>query len=90
MLLGDMKEIQESDPIELLGAPTQLSKVLRTRTSVGGPNILRGSVTQSYNNQNCYGGLLSPSSRNAVHEYDWRPRRKLQHQILFLDFEHAR
>jgi hypothetical protein len=44
-LFEDVKEIQESGPVELLGAPAWLSKVLETMTYIGGPNILGGSVT---------------------------------------------
>jgi hypothetical protein len=42
-----LKKMHEVGPVELLGASTRLSKVLRTRTSIGGPNILGGSVTPS-------------------------------------------
>jgi hypothetical protein len=35
----------ELGPIELLGASERLSKVLGTRTTIGGPNIFGGSVT---------------------------------------------
>jgi hypothetical protein len=38
-------EIQITGPAEPLSAPAWLSEVLRTRTFVGGPNILGGSVT---------------------------------------------
>jgi hypothetical protein len=41
-LLG---HVEEDAGHELLGAFTWLSKVLRTRTTVGGPNILGGSFT---------------------------------------------
>jgi hypothetical protein len=44
-LLGDVMRIQSTELVELLRAPTWLSEVLRTRTSVGGPNTLGGSVT---------------------------------------------
>jgi hypothetical protein len=44
-LLGDMMMIQKTKLVEWLGASTWLSEVLRTRTSVGGPNTLGGSVT---------------------------------------------
>jgi hypothetical protein len=42
-----LKKIQEPDTIKLLGTSAWLSKVLRTRTGVGGPNILGGFVTSS-------------------------------------------
>jgi hypothetical protein len=42
-----MKKIQELGPVKLLGASAWLSKVLGTRTVVGGPNILGGSITFS-------------------------------------------
>jgi hypothetical protein len=46
-LLGGMMKIQITELAEWLQAPAWLSKVLRTRTSVGGPNTLGGSVTQA-------------------------------------------
>jgi hypothetical protein len=44
-LLGDMMMIQMTELVELLHISTWLSEVLRTRTSVGGPNTLGGSAT---------------------------------------------
>jgi hypothetical protein len=44
-LLGDVMRIQSTELVEGLRAPTWLSEVLRTRTSVGGPNTFGGSVT---------------------------------------------
>jgi hypothetical protein len=44
-LLGDMMTIQKTDLVEWLCSSTWLSEVLRTRTTVGGPNTLGGSVT---------------------------------------------
>ena len=46
MLLGYVKVIQETGPVEPFGAPTRLSEVFRTRVSISGPNISGGSVTQ--------------------------------------------
>jgi hypothetical protein len=43
-LSGDVKGIQETGPVDPLGAPAWLSKVFGTTISVGGPNILGGSV----------------------------------------------
>jgi hypothetical protein len=43
-LLGDMMKIQITELAELLCAHAWLFEVLRTRTSVGGPNTLGGSV----------------------------------------------
>jgi hypothetical protein len=39
-----LKKMQESGPVKLLGASAWLSKFVGTRTTVGGPNILRGSI----------------------------------------------
>jgi hypothetical protein len=48
VLLGDlMMMIQMIKLVEWLCASTGLSEVLRTRTSVGGPNTLGGSMTMS-------------------------------------------
>jgi hypothetical protein len=44
-LLGEMMKIQITELAEWLLAPAWLSEILRTRTSVGGPNTLGGSVT---------------------------------------------
>jgi hypothetical protein len=43
-LLGDMMTIQITELTESLCTPAWLSEVRRTRTSVGGPNTLGGSV----------------------------------------------
>jgi hypothetical protein len=43
-----LKKMQESSPVELLGASVWLSKVLGTRTAIGRPNILGDSVTISF------------------------------------------
>jgi hypothetical protein len=40
-----LKKMQESGPVNLLDTSAWLSKVLRTRIAVGGPNILGGSIT---------------------------------------------
>jgi hypothetical protein len=40
-----LKKMQESSPVELLGASTWLSRVLGTRIAVCGTNILGGSTT---------------------------------------------
>jgi hypothetical protein len=40
-----VKEIHGTGPAEPFDAPARLSEVFRTRTSVGGPSILGGSVT---------------------------------------------
>jgi hypothetical protein len=42
-----MMMMQLTELAELLYAPARLSKVVRTRTFVGGPNTLGGSVTAS-------------------------------------------
>jgi hypothetical protein len=39
-----LKKMQDPGLVKLIGTPAQLSKVLKTRTAVGGPNILGGSV----------------------------------------------
>jgi hypothetical protein len=44
-LLGDMMKMQLTELAESLRAPAWMSKVLRTRTSVGGPSTLGGSIT---------------------------------------------
>jgi hypothetical protein len=44
-LLGEMMRIQKTELVKWLCASTGLSEVLRTKTVVGGPNILGGSVT---------------------------------------------
>jgi hypothetical protein len=44
-LLGNMMMIQLTELVEWLWASTWVSEVLRTRTTVGGPNTLGGSVT---------------------------------------------
>jgi hypothetical protein len=40
-------EIHITGPVESLCAPARLSEVIRTRTYVGGPNTLGGSVTNT-------------------------------------------
>jgi hypothetical protein len=40
-----MMKIQITELVESLCAPAWLSEVLRTGTSIGGPNTLEGSVT---------------------------------------------
>jgi hypothetical protein len=40
-----LKKMHESGHVELLGASVWLFKVLGTRTTIGGPNILGGSIT---------------------------------------------
>jgi hypothetical protein len=42
-----LKKIREPGLVKMLGASAWLSKVLGTRTGVGGPNILGGFVTAS-------------------------------------------
>jgi hypothetical protein len=46
-LLGDMMRIQITELAESLCAPAWLSEVLGTRTYVGGPNTLGGSITNA-------------------------------------------
>jgi hypothetical protein len=45
-LLDDMVRIQITKLVKWLCTPAWLSEVLRTRTSVGGPNTLGGFVTR--------------------------------------------
>jgi hypothetical protein len=51
-LLGKVKN-SDTELVKLLGASTGLSEVRWTRTTVGGPNDLRGSVTKIMHLQSC-------------------------------------
>jgi hypothetical protein len=53
-----LEKMQEAGPVELLGASAWLSKVLGTRITVSGPNIVEGSVTGLAREIQSYVGTL--------------------------------